>query len=742
MSRVARLIAIIFLLTTCSEEETGSRSYPRVRTLAVTEINSEGALLQGEITFSSTEIIDHGFVWFPIGPLTGTETISLGARSGKGRFESRVESTLAEGVTYSVKAYAKSAEYTVYGEEVTFVSLGSKAPKPVRVVPEQGSWGETILIIGENFSTTKNYNAVKFDDRKATVVSATTDSLKVIVPDSLTSWKSDISVSFLGNSSKLEDAFELKLPQIESLSSTVANVGEDITINGQYLRSLRTKVLIGGVEATIKSLEKTKIICTVPLGVSQDQTMLKVTTGEPSLSAEVPLKVNVHTISEITPMLAFFGDVVTIKGEHFMSGVTPTVVDFGGTNASVISLGPSEIQVTVPYLEVPSCRISVTCNGIKVSSEEDFKLKAPVITSVSPLPLIAAPGGVISIKGQNLAQAKVFLNDTPLTSVIYSSATEIQVTFRSEPVLLSGHTGFIKIIVAQQEAVSNEPVSVPWIRIGDYPGETLYAGVSVVVGDNAYILGTEFWEFEGTTKSWKKLSKPDAVTADGFQFVMNDITYFGSYPNSNLWAYNPSTNTWTQKNDLPFTSNIWVGSGFALNGKAFVINATPYELWEYNDALDEWSKLSSSVPVEYEWMASFPRSFIIGNDLYMVKQDEQQLWKFNGSSETWTNVGSMPFAPDTYSWYNIGFAIGQYGYIVNSNDQSGSGAVAEVWRFDSATNTWTRTDNYTDPASGLVRNPSATFVLDQKGYLVSGATIQGGQSYQDNHVYEFELVQD
>jgi hypothetical protein len=316
------------------------------------------------------------------------------------------------------------------------------------------------------------------------------------------------------------------------------------------------------------------------------------------------------------------------------------------------------------------------------------------------------------------------------------------VTFRSEPVLLSGHTGFIKIIVAQQEAVSNEPVSVPWIRIGDYPGETLYAGVSVVVGDNAYILGTEFWEFEGTTKSWKKLSKPDAVTADGFQFVMNDIAYFGSYPNSNLWAYNPSTNTWTQKNDLPFTSNIWVGSGFALNGKAFVINATPYELWEYNDALDEWSKLSSSVPVEYEWMASFPRSFIIGNDLYMVKQDEQQLWKFNGSSETWTNVGSMPFTPDTYSAYNTAFAIGQYGYCVNSYDQSGFGPAAEVWRFDAASSSWTKTANYTDPASGLVRNPSAVFVLNQKAYLVAGATIGESQWYLDNHVYEFEPVQD
>src|SRR5690348_14787020 len=120
IKKLIQCIITVFILTDCSEEKVTPREYPRVITSEVTNITSSGALLHGEITSSSVEILDYGFIWseFENPTLSNSEKISLGSKSITGTYEGNVQGDLKEGVKYSVRAYAKSTKFLVYGNIV------------------------------------------------------------------------------------------------------------------------------------------------------------------------------------------------------------------------------------------------------------------------------------------------------------------------------------------------------------------------------------------------------------------------------------------------------------------------------------------------------------------------------------------------------------------------------------------------------------------------------------------------
>lgn len=115
-------LVIVVAFAGCTREEITARSYPRVRTHPVEMTSATVPVFRGEITFSSSEITDHGFVWDTNVALRleYAENISLGPASGAKKFESLFGPNIQPGMTYYVKAYARSATHTVYGEMVEF----------------------------------------------------------------------------------------------------------------------------------------------------------------------------------------------------------------------------------------------------------------------------------------------------------------------------------------------------------------------------------------------------------------------------------------------------------------------------------------------------------------------------------------------------------------------------------------------------------------------------------------------
>jgi hypothetical protein len=119
------ILIVLLFLTQCTEEETTSRKYPRVLTLSYKESASD-VILTAEITFTPGPIDDHGFLFSTSSIYNdyGVNKISLGSRSNTGGFETRYEN-FEKGKTYYFKAYAKYENYTVYGNEISFVFKGN-----------------------------------------------------------------------------------------------------------------------------------------------------------------------------------------------------------------------------------------------------------------------------------------------------------------------------------------------------------------------------------------------------------------------------------------------------------------------------------------------------------------------------------------------------------------------------------------------------------------------------------------
>ena len=83
-------------------------------------------MLQGEITFTPTPIVDHGFIWnslrFPTLTDPYSEIKSLGSKTGAGSFQFSIPNGLVKGRTYAMCAYVKSSKDIVYGKTIEFVA--------------------------------------------------------------------------------------------------------------------------------------------------------------------------------------------------------------------------------------------------------------------------------------------------------------------------------------------------------------------------------------------------------------------------------------------------------------------------------------------------------------------------------------------------------------------------------------------------------------------------------------------
>lgn len=117
------LIIGILIFSSCSEAVVTERPYPRVSKLEITNIANGGVAFKAEVTYASVAIIDHGFIWtlggFPT--LTNGQKASLGSKAGTGVFVFTATG-LQVGKKYTMCAYARSNQETVYGDVVDFVS--------------------------------------------------------------------------------------------------------------------------------------------------------------------------------------------------------------------------------------------------------------------------------------------------------------------------------------------------------------------------------------------------------------------------------------------------------------------------------------------------------------------------------------------------------------------------------------------------------------------------------------------
>jgi len=273
------VIASVFVFG-CTKEEFVPKNYPITKTLPFADYTYEGLTFRGEIAYSTVEIIDHGFIWSETGDPreVGSQSVSFGPRSGVGVFETRRDWGFKPNKTYYVRAYAKTADQTVYGNRIGFSCDGCKRPSIKSFFPMEGTWNDTITIVGENFSEQNEHNIVKFGQFRGTVIYSSRDTVRVKVPMEVTELWSSITLTFEENSAPAMNHFTLKGPIIESVTPNEAAVGTTVVIKGKYLMSVVNEVTFGGRRASLTSRSPDTIECVVP-DVPSGTVTLQLVTG-------------------------------------------------------------------------------------------------------------------------------------------------------------------------------------------------------------------------------------------------------------------------------------------------------------------------------------------------------------------------------------------------------------------------------------------------------------------------------
>jgi hypothetical protein len=680
MMKIVRTISFITISTvflTCTEEKVTPRAYPRVLTHPVSNITPGGATFNGEIFFTLVEVIDYGFVWSdaPSQQLGNTDYVSLGSRSNTGTFSAKIERSLEEGKTHYVRAYAQSAENTVYGPVQEFVSLGSKAPSIEDFEPKTGTWGDTIQIKGKNFSQVSGKNRVLLEDVETQIAFNSDTLLKIVVPQSFINSIGKIKVVVAGNSGEPSGFFELESALINGFKPDSANYGVPFSITGSLFSKNFTKVYFNDVEINALTVNDSLNIITfeVPKGLTVGFQDVKVVIGDRTITAAKQFFRATPTIKMVDPESATYGETVTITGKYFAPDINENSVRlyFEGDPIRYHEVQKVESSTTRILVKIPNQyvgyapKIGVTVNNDN-SNNVLLNIPKPFIESIIPSSGLL-PGSKVLITGRNFPMGgsafELYVNGVRINNgtVAVNSHEELSFNFPSDA---ESHS--IQLSVNMAGKIGDFDITTSYVPLTKT--KTSYGSRSFLNFGDIYQYnpsdGGPFWKYNLASNSWSELP---AVSESGngknfFVLHFDGAMYMGDQsvvnpPIKNFHKYTFAANTWEQKTSIPnagitmasysigdYGYVMWAGhDGVSFTGK--------FELWKFDSATESWSFLAPFTHETNYRSQSFAISFVSYGELFYTvanydgKPAPEPLWHFNLETLEWSKK-DMDFLSD------------------------------------------------------------------------------------------------
>lgn len=279
-----------------------------------------------------------------------------------------------------------------------------------------------------------------------------------------------------------------------------------------------------------------------------------------------------------------------------------------------------------------------------------------------------------------------------------------------------------------------------------------YNHSSVVIDGKIYTHGGQYrsggyvsdlWVYDPATNTWAKLASGPydryghhAVAYRGKMYVHGGWGFMagvsGSTTTNTLYVYDPVLNTWSQLASGPYCyagSMVVIGDKFYLYGGHG--NAPGYSntylpsLYEYDVATNKWKQLTS---------APNPRmghSAVVMNGLMYVFGGTRgagyynDLYVYDPATDKWTQLGTGA----TQRHEHVAVAIGSKMYIYGGEQASANNAdryMRDLWVYDATANSWKAL------GTGATGRQSATaVVINDEMYLFGGVAILGGTDLND-----------
>ncbi len=525
-------------------------------------------------------------------------------------------------------------------------------------------------------------------------------------------------------------------PDRDTIGATVVIRGKDFNTNAS-----ENEVKFNGVVAAVLSASSDSILVKVPEGASTGKITLK-TWGQSLQSPTEFTVLYAPSIISFAPVADTVGATVTIKGKNFGTAIDQNIVNFptstGPTPAQIISASDTQLVVKVPVGAVSTGRIEVRVNNYRSFAASPFYvLIPPVISSFSPF---AGPvGSMVTISGTNFLQNApvvfaVRFNgikaESPIVEQYGNGSATIKVAVPSGTTTgrISITIGTVTVYSASDFIISSEKwtqkTGLNTARMGAISfsiGNKGYIGMGKDAGNNVL---KDLWEYDPATDQWTRKADIPAVNGKWGSscFVIDNKAYVVAGENGNggghsyeTWEYDPANDKWTQKADY----NVWALSdptAFSVDNKGYFGFGGFNALWEYDPSINTWTR-KKDFTGDYRGAAM---SFVIDNKGYVgcgrgTSTNLKDLWEYNPVSDNWTQKASLP---GNGRYLGVGFSIGNYGYVGLGQTGTLGPFLNDIWEYNPVTNSWTRKVDF--PASGRVY--TIAMAINGKAYIGTGVT--------------------
>jgi len=301
--------------------------------------------------------------------------------------------------------------------------------------------------------------------------------------------------------------------------------------------------------------------------------------------------------------------------------------------------------------------------------------------------------------------------------------------------------------------LSGNVLADSWIKKLNFGGDARHRSTAFSIGNKGYmglghvnatgnILYEDIWEYDPSSNTWtQKANYGGGLNYHAACFVVDNIAYVGggripsgSYTNE-FWKYDVSTNTWTSISNFPGPARRGA-IAFTVDNKGFVgtgqtTSGVSKDFYSYDPLTGNWSAVAQLPGPARTSAVAFDlngKGYVGTGGASTWGNSLNDFWEYTPSTNSWVqkaNVGPTPRMEAT------GFSVYGKGFIGTGDDQSSGTNYGDFWEYDPTTDTWVQIQDF----FGLARRYLVAFTIGNSAYVGLGTN---GTNFKD--FWEFDYL--
>ncbi len=567
--------------------------------------------------------------------------------------------------------------------------LHLKKPVLTSILPLKFGWGDTIELTGI-FNPLIINNLVYFSGIQATILESSGSKIKCTIPN-INGHVASLSFKISNYAFNHNTDISLSGPIITSVTPDKISSNNFILIRGKYFKEGNTNLKINNTlcESTVYP---DRITATVPNTYNGMATVEIDVYNKSVINADLLEVVNPE-ITGIIPRTGVVGDIVTITGIGF--DPFNTTVTAEGLILRILEISPTAIKIEIPYNIQDYSYFHVNSYGTTCRSQSTFHLLPPQVLSI--FPLIARPGDIITMTGQNFNPVENNINVGNFSAQIISQ-TASSITFIMPNQTRGDYLVNMSTYAHQTTSVDKITCQSPWSVVRTLP-KTPNSGMGVILDGEIFIFGgynsqKSYISFDITGGSASEgIDCPENSKIDGVSYAVSGTGYMGlgrlhagEYTNF-FYKFDPSDRTWSSANNFSGTPR---GRSFffSIGDKCYLGGGSRYEtqfddFWVYDALTREWYLLGTFPGGK----TSKAYAQVANNKAYVINGTE--LWEYTPENNSWLKKADFPSVSRIKG---CGFVIDNVVYFGTGFNETGTRN--DFWKYEPELDKWTRLTNY------------------------------------------------